>query len=90
MESFEKTPSKQEPCEFSFFKTELFLEYSFMLLPGVVDRNEFTSDFSLLLAAVIQLDASMPLWKNMFAKCSLFLLLYTLHIILNPQNCLML
>lgn len=35
---------------------ELFMKYAFMLLPGVVDRSEFTS------AVVIHL----PPWRNMF------------------------
>ena len=43
-----------------------YLECVFMLLPGVADRSECTSDYSLLLAAVIQLNVYIPLWKNMF------------------------
>lgn len=35
--------------------TELFWECVFMLLQGVVDSSEFSSDYSLLLAVVIQL-----------------------------------
>lgn len=41
-----------------------------MLLPGVAGRSEFTSAYSLLLAADVQVDVSttlyMLLWKNMF------------------------
>lgn len=33
--------------------TKLFLDFVFMLLPGVADRTELTSDYSLLLADVI-------------------------------------
>lgn len=47
---------KKEPCDFSFFKTELFLECSFMLFLGVADKSEFTSDYLLLLATIIQLN----------------------------------
>lgn len=42
MESCEKTLRKQESCDLSFFKPELFLECAFMLLLGIVDRSEFT------------------------------------------------
>ena len=33
--------------------TELFLDFVFMLLPGVSDRTEHTSDYSLLFRNVI-------------------------------------
>lgn len=32
------------------------LEYGFLLLPGVADSSEFTSDCSLLLAVIFQLN----------------------------------
>lgn len=45
-----KTPRKQDrgSCDLGFFQiTELFLEFTFTPLPGVVHRNELTSDCSL-------------------------------------------
>ena len=56
LSAYEKTPSMRESCDFIFFNTELFVGCIFVLLPGVVDRCELNSDFSLLLAAVIQLN----------------------------------
>lgn len=47
------TPSILWP---QFFKTELFLEWVFVLLEGIWDRSEFTSRYSLLPAVVIQLN----------------------------------
>lgn len=44
----EKTMKKQEPCDLSYFRNmELFSEYAYMLLPGIVDRSEITLDYSL-------------------------------------------
>ena len=51
--------------------TELFLESVFLLL-GIADRSEFTSEYSLLLTVVIQINVLtilyMPLWKNIFGS----------------------
>ena len=47
----------------------------FMLLPGVADRSGFVSDYSLQLAIVICLYASME--KHGFAMCGLSLGLHT-------------
>lgn len=56
---------RQESCDLSFFKTaELFLAYALALLAGVVDRSEFTAEYSW--GCPLLLD-SMPLWKNMFS-----------------------
>lgn len=38
----------------SLRNTELFLECVFALLPSIADRSALTSDYSLLLAAVIE------------------------------------
>lgn len=74
-ENFKKT--RQEYCDPSFFRnTELFLECAFVFLPGIVDRREFASDYSLQLAIVICLYASMG--KHVFATRGLSLWLYTL------------
>lgn len=70
-----KTSSKQESRDLGFFKNmELFLEYAFVLLPGVVERSEFTP------AVVME--------KHVFATCGLFLWLNKnrLVILLNPQE----
>lgn len=48
---------------------ELFLDYAFAPLSGVVDTNEFTSVYSLQLAIVIYLHASME--KYVSATCGL-------------------
>ena len=55
----ENTPRKQDKSPLSprfLQNTELFLECVFVLLPGAADRNKFTSDCSLLLAGVIQVN----------------------------------
>lgn len=53
-----------------FLQNTDFLKCIFVLLPSVGDRSVFTSNYSLLLTVVIQLNVSlilyMPLWKNMF------------------------
>lgn len=54
--------SKTRSCDLSFF-TDLFLEYVFTTLPGIVDRNECTLDYSLQLTIVVYA----PLWKHGFA-----------------------
>lgn len=55
---------KTGSCGLSFFKTQ-FLECIFVLLPGVAERSEFTSDYSVLLAAVIHLNVE----TMIFAMC---------------------
>lgn len=40
----------QKSCDLSFFKHGIVLENHFLLLPGVADRSEVTSDSSVLLA----------------------------------------
>lgn len=55
LSAYEKTPGKQESCDPSFFKTQNCSWAVFVLFPGIENRSEFTSDYSLLPAAVIQL-----------------------------------
>ena len=58
----EKTPRKQDGSlvtSVSPKHMQLFLEYAFVLLPSTADRSEFTLDYSLQLAIVICLYASM-------------------------------
>lgn len=64
--------TRQECCDFSFFKTKLFLWCVFMLNPGIADSNEFIS------TVVIH----MPSWKNKFLPHVAFiydLALYSCH-----------
>jgi hypothetical protein len=64
-----KRPSP-ESYDLSFFKnTKLFLECACVPLPRVADKSESISDYSLQLANVICLCASME--KHGFATCSL-------------------
>ena len=58
--------SKSLMSSVSSKNTEMFLECAFVPLPGVADRSEFTSDYSLQL---LLLSAYMPFWKNMFLLC---------------------
>jgi hypothetical protein len=72
-------PSKQGVC-------------AFLPLPGIVDRSEFTSDYSLQLAIIICFYAS----TEKHVTCHMQLVLVIVHFprvsLLNPQsiNCLML
>jgi hypothetical protein len=39
---------RQKSCDLIFFKNmDLFLDYAFVPLPGIADKSEFTSDYSL-------------------------------------------
>ena len=50
---------RQKSCDLSFFNIRiLFLDYVFVFLPGVVDRVDFTSDYSLQLVITMCLYAS--------------------------------
>lgn len=49
----ENTLIKQDSCDLSFVKHGIDLAMFFVLLPGVVDRSEFTSEYSLLLVVRI-------------------------------------
>lgn len=53
--------------------TKLFLECVSVLLPVIVDRRLFTSDHSLLLAAVSQLNVYAYMEKHGFVICGLCL-----------------
>lgn len=70
-ECCEKTPRKQDKgLMTSVSSKQLFLEYVFVLLPGIADRNEFTPNYSLQQAFVMFI--YMPLWKKHVAvTCSL-------------------
>jgi hypothetical protein len=57
---------------------ELFLECVLKLIPGIVDRSELTSDYSLQLAIDICLYASVG--KHVSAACGLSLCLDTLPV----------
>lgn len=57
------TPRTPESCDLNSSNMELFLGCICMLLPGVVD-GEFTSDRSLLIAAVCQCSNG-PLYTSM-------------------------
>ena len=60
LSAWEKSPRKQhESSHLSFYINIHFLEGVFAFLAGVVDRREFTSDYSLQLAIVICLYSSM-------------------------------
>ena len=74
-----KRPSP-ESYDLSFFKnTKLFLECACVPLPRVADKSESISDYSLQLANVICLCASME--KHGFATCGLSLWLYTVDLV---------
>lgn len=80
---------RQQSCDFCFYQNrELFLYYDSMLLPGILDKSKFSSDYSFQLSIVI---CFMSLWKNMLLRyvaclpgvacpdtCHFFLGLYTL------------
>jgi hypothetical protein len=79
----EKTPRRQGPVSLGFsHSVELFLECVFMPLPGVAERSELPSDYSLLFAAVIQLHVYMPLFKKKTYLYHMWLIhetVYSLH-----------
>lgn len=54
-------------------KQGIVLGMCFLFLPGVVDNSKFTSNYSLFLDVVTQLNVYVPVWKNVFAMYSLFL-----------------
>jgi hypothetical protein len=73
---------RQKPCDLSFFKiTILFLDCAFVSLPGVADRGDFTSDYSLQPVITTYLYASIErhvsLW-TLSTTCGLLLRLDTL------------
>lgn len=49
---YETPPRKQESCDIS-----VFLKCPFVCLPGIADRNDFSSEYSLQLAALTCLDS---------------------------------